>query len=436
MVFDWLDEQKTPGLTREERLMGVLFHLGMATNRQLEIITGWSKTKLSDARQGIRNKGKHKTSQYEEQLLKQIENSIGKNETFTENQLIWIRNSLRALARKEEQKDDWLRMYGSKKTNGVYTLGAEAVRYVADMMGGNMIFRELGAGQREHAVGITEILVRLIQAGTKPEQWLSSREASDRIANIQEKWKIENNNGEWEVEKGKQGRTIRPDGAVKINGQWFYIEYDRGTKHGERIRKQIDDYILLAGKVEIDPIIWVTGHKERTKDLRDRIYPEVMKKYPPEYPAPKMFFFTEGEETDFLINSEPLVFPKEQAEDEKLQLQEEKLQELEMRIEELEMQLEEKQMQLEEERIKTSRQEEQISRLFDLANRNRDDKERILSWSRGLVEHLKESKGGFFKPSPEQVLLEYVEERGYPDELKEEIAKEEDSSSHPLSRHY
>lgn len=416
MIFDWLNEKKTPGLTREERFMGILFDLGMATNDQLHDITKWSKSRLSDARKTIRRMGKSKESKVENQLFKQIEKSIlsmiQEKDPITENQLNWIRHSLRAIAKTEEQKDEWLRIYGAK-ANAAYTLGPQGVRYVADMMGRQSSYKELGAGQREHALGVTEILARLMRAGAKPEQWLSSREASDRIARIQEDWKIEQDaNGKWEFGKVKRGKTIRPDGAVKINGRWFYIEYDRGTKHGEKIRDQINDYIQLPGKIgqAIDPIIWVIGNQERTEKLRDRIYPEVMRKYPEDYPAPEMYFFTEGEETKFLMESEPieseaLVLPK----------QDEKLLE---RIQELEQEREQLKRQLEEQRIETSRQKRRIDYLNDLISQNRQEITELATWSKDLIQHLKESSGGFFKASPEQALTEYIEKRGYPEILK------------------
>lgn len=413
MVFDWLDEKKTPGLTREERFMGILFDLGMATNDQLQVITKWSKSRLSDARKTIRNMGKSKESKYEDQLFKQIEKSIlsmsREKDPITENQLNWIKHSLRAIAKTEEQKDDWLRMYGAK-ANAAYTLGPQGVRYVADMMGRQSSYRELGPGQREHTLGMTEILARLMRAGVKPEQWLNTREASDRMARLQEDWKIERDaSGNWEIGKGKRGKIIRPDGCVQIKGNWFYIEYDRGTKHGERIRDQIDDYIQLPGKIgqAIDPVIWVTGNRDRTEELRDRIYPEVIKKYPEEYPAPEMYFFTEGDETKFLIGSEPLVIPKQVIDDQSL----ERIQELEQERDRLARQLDEKQAEL-------SRQNSRIEYLTNLANQNQREVEEIAAWFQGLIAHLKDSSRGFFKSSPEQALAEYIKDQGYPEKLK------------------
>lgn len=420
MIFDWLDEKKTPGLKKTERLMGILFDLGMAKYDQLLAITNWTPNQLKGAKNRIRAMGLNGETKAAEKLLKQLENSvislIRNGDKITENHLMWIRNSLRAITKEDENRDDWLKIYLAYNRNDhVYSLGPQGVRYVADMMDRQSSYKELGAGQREHALGMTEILARLMRAGAKPEQWLSSREASDRIAHIQEDLTIEQDaNGNWEFEKVKRGKTIRPDGAVKINGRWFYIEYDRGTKHGEKIRDQINDYIQLPGKIgqAIDPIIWVVGHQERTEELRDRIYPEVMRKYPEDYPAPEMHFFTEGEETKFLMESEPI-----ESESETLVLpkQDEKLLE---RIQELEQERDQLKRQLEEQRIETSRQKGRIDYLTNLANQNRQEITELATWSKDLIQHLKESSGGFFKASPEQALTEYIEKRGYPEILK------------------
>ncbi len=421
MIFDWLDEQKTPGLTKSERLMGVLFDLGMATADQLQVITGWSKRQLKDAREGIRSKGKSGEPKAEEQLLNQMirqVRSIADGEIpATEHQLQWIRNGLRALAKSEVKKDEWLRFYTTfQREVVIYTLGSQGNRYVADLLGRTLgSYRELSPGQRLHTVGTTEILVRLLRAGIRPQQWLNTRETTDRLKRIREQWNMEpDGQGSWEVKREYIGPHILPDASVQIEDQWYWIEYDRGSKTGEKIRDQLDQYIQLRAKLgkPIDPVVWVTPNVERTEELRDRIYPKVLAKYPESFPVPTMYFFTEGEETELFVNGEG----KKTAEVVAGASGEAQLSEEIQRIQEERAQMEE---QVQELRTELERKESRIEYLTRMVEENQRGKSELENWIRGLVEHLQNQQGGFLsKVTPAQSLEGFVQRRGIPEGLE------------------
>lgn len=421
MIFDWLDEQKIPELTKSERLMGVLFDLGMATADQLEVITGWSKRQLKDAREGIRSRGKSGDPKAEEQLLhqvvKQVRSMVDGEVPATENQLQWIRNGLRALAKSEVRKDEWLKFYTTfQREVIIYTLGSQGNRYVADLMGRTLgSYRELSPGQRLHTVGITEILVRLLQAGIRPRQWLNTRETTDRLKRMREQWNMEpDGQGSWEVNREYIGPHILPDASVQIEDQWYWIEYDRGSKTGEKIRDQLDQYIQLRAKLgkPIDPVVWVTPNVERTEELRDRIYPKVLAKYPESFPVPTMYFFTEGEETELFVNGEG----KKTAEVVAGASGEAQLSEEIQRIQEERAQMEE---QVQELRTELERKESRIEYLTRMVEENQRGKSELENWIRGLVEHLQNQQGGFLsKVTPAQSLEGFVQRRGIPEGLE------------------
>lgn len=169
------------------------------------------------------------------------------------------------------------------------------------------------------------------------------------------------------------------------------IEYDRGSKTGEKIRDQLDQYIQLRAKLgkPIDPVVWVTPNVERTEELRDRIYPKVLAKYPESFPVPTMYFFTEGEETGLFVNGEG----KKTAEVVAGASGETQSSEEIQRIREERDQMEE---QVQELRTELERKESRIEYLTRMVEENQRGKSEWEDWTRGWWSIFRISREDFY----------------------------------------
>jgi hypothetical protein len=216
MVFDWLDEERTPYLTMNDRMILVLYDLGITDKAQLSKITGW-----------------------------------------TDQQIIGAFNRIRKMG-----KDDWLRFWKIKPTRpNVYTLGPKAIAYARELRQEYADEKRTGGrkGQIHHTMGTNQILVRLLESDLEVETWRSTRESMS--------W-LYHSLGLARKPKKERKLKIRPDAMVKVNGYELFVEYDTGTESIPRIEEKCYNYLDLSNDLEekMLPILFVTINQDRVRD--------------------------------------------------------------------------------------------------------------------------------------------------------------------------
>jgi len=258
MLFHWIGH---PSFGADEQLMAVLYDMGIATKRQLLIVTGW-----------------------------------------TENQLKWY---LQRIRKRETEEQKYLNSYPLRfkymgDTRG-YSLNKAGIRYVREMMqSDNMYVKEAPVAQIRHYLGINEILIRLIEAGVQREDivWLSTAEATDYLSRLLEA----------HGEKIDRRRLIRPDARAVINKTAFWIEFDNSTERTRKLEGKFHEYVQALTLVRNqDPVVWVAVNRNRKEYLANQW--EAVKKvnYEGRVDIPEMYFFVEGEELSFLESRSGLV---------------------------------------------------------------------------------------------------------------------------------
>jgi Replication-relaxation len=237
----------------EEQLLGMLYDGGMLTQQQLQVISGFSESKI----------------QY---CLKRIR----KNES--------------ALVH-TTPLPSW---YGNRKA---YSLTRDGIRYVYDMMGIEKRIRTAPEQQLAHYIGTNDVLVRAVERfGRKDVTWLCTREASEELKLIR---KMHGANV-------FRGEGIRPDASITVTkgdvevSAW--VEFDNSTESTAALESKFQAYVTLAGEIgqNVLPILWVTT-SERRRDYMSRLY-EALKMTRSWGELPKQYFFVEGQETDWLAH--------------------------------------------------------------------------------------------------------------------------------------
>jgi len=239
VIFEILDEELTPHLALSDRLILVLFDLGIATQEQIQEVSGWTRNQVKGAIQRVRK---------------------------------W-----------EGEPDEWIRSW---KPHGdrpkVYSLGERGVEYARALRGEFAEARKRPLqGHVYHFVGLNGILVRLVKAfGRDKVQWLSGKEAASLLYHRLD---------------GQQ-LPLRPDAMLGIDGEWWLVEYDCGTETSIRLEEKFRRYLRLAEMAEIQ-MLFVTV-SERRRALAERVFETLSS----QIPVPKDFditFLVEGEECEF-----------------------------------------------------------------------------------------------------------------------------------------
>lgn len=254
MIFRWLDH---PSFHRDEQLIAILYDLGMASMRQLKVITGWSPN-------------------------------------FLKLQLKRIRKR----ARTPEEKDLWLKSYpipGTRR-NVAYALGRLGLEYAQDMAMETHRAREAPQAQVIHFLGINDILVRLLEQGVSRERivWLSSTEATDALLR------------RWERKRNQQldrRDLIRPDARLILdNKHRFWIEYDNNMEGTRILERKFHAYVKTLIPIgEISPVVWVAATEKR-KEYLERQWRYFVELFYKDNEIPQMYFFAPGEDTQFFLS--------------------------------------------------------------------------------------------------------------------------------------
>lgn len=261
MLFNWINEEKTPGYLVRDRMLMIIKHLSITTKEQIRTVTGWTDTAIQYHINAIRNMG-------------------GK-----------------------ENRDKWLRAWRfGPRGEYVYALGEDALRYAEELKNEFNPHKEYFPvqGQARHFVGTNEILCRAIRAGHEIESWFGQ---SDTLSQLYYKLMPHKS-------------PVRPDATIKVKGgKICFGEFDTGTESGGKIEDRMHNYLLLqnimesistSGKQEnVYPVVWVTYKDSRAAFLA-RKWQEAKLSFPRKKQAslpnriPEMYFFTEGQETAFL----------------------------------------------------------------------------------------------------------------------------------------
>jgi hypothetical protein len=190
MIFNWLNEERTPYLNKTERMMGVLHSLAISNRQQLHTVTNWTNCQIEGALKRIRKQGKSK-----------------------------------------EERDKWL-LYWKPTPRGshVYTLAEKSIEHVRNLKDeyvGNQLKIKPLKGQVAHFLGLNEILCRVLQANCIIETWLSTKEVMSYL---------------YYALKPERS-PLNPDALIKVKGgREYFIEYDTGTESITRIEEKVHRY--------------------------------------------------------------------------------------------------------------------------------------------------------------------------------------------------
>src|SRR5690606_21106471 len=155
LVLDWLRDDME--LKNDERLMGLLYHLGIADMDDLERITGWTRFSIQEAIK---------------QARKRANRYVGQGTAPKEVQ-----------EQRRKERDQWIRIQKTKKGGpNVYSLGRKGFQYICEFLGEPVGNRRPPTTQVRHFKGINQILIRLLERGERPV-WYSTREATSWMIN-------------------------------------------------------------------------------------------------------------------------------------------------------------------------------------------------------------------------------------------------------------
>jgi len=391
LIFALLDEEQTPDLSNQDRMIGVLFKLGIATREQLVTITGWTTTQVKGAL-----------------------------------------NRIRRLGSTEKEKDEWVMIWTPKKhQESVYSLGPKGIEYACGLLDEEVGNRRPLTGQIAHFLGINEILCRLIRAGRRPDVWFGTKETASYLYHELTQREFEWDRGErrYVAVKLKTPKLkIIPDAMVQIGDSAYFLEYDTGTENGHKVKAKFQKYFQLRVELgTIPPVIWVTVTETR-KNFLLRMWKEAMSEFPENMRFPEMHMFTAGEETAFLLGDGMGDVGGENVKS-VAQIELDRFEQAKRRAAELEKQNDElagKLRKLEREKEEAQRQLEYWKTEYDrMSERYRTLKEEhdaMIEWYRGLSRAYKESQGSALRSAlwwlVTRQIRSYLRENPVPDALK------------------
>lgn len=325
----WIDEKAIPRLTNVERLMSVLYTMGIATNEQLQVITGWKELKIRDTLMAIRDMEEIPESHKKlKELLNQIkaskaeqvatEEQLQSTNEVTSRKMTETSNTnmelekleLKFLREKEKikkRRDQWLIILRPPgRGTSHYTLGELGMDYVREIrqeFRGKKNHKDNPKRQAYHFFGINEILCRIRRKGVMEDEWLSTREVGQEI------------NYHWSRVYPDKAIPYKPDALLQLGEDRYFVEFDTGSENYTRLRNRFKNTLTLYYEIEDktktrlpNEIIWVTTsptRKKRIEELAQQVLTDFKSDFT-EKPVrvPTVYCFLEGEETGFLIEGE------------------------------------------------------------------------------------------------------------------------------------
>jgi hypothetical protein len=298
MIFKWVYHTD---LNARERLMMVMFEMGMATLKDLSIVMGYSEDYIFHLYKQIRYRP---TKEAVEQLnyeLREIKASTSFTDIQKKEKAKEIKQTIKNL------RDEWAVSYRQAvesrgSNNRLYTLGPKGIEYCMTFMHerGSWKIKE---SQKNHYDGVNKILTRLIQSfGRNRLKWYYSSEATDVLLRIWEMIKQD----EWErnpkLARKEKREMIRPDGLCLIDNTPYWIEFDNDTEKSKQLVEKMRSYRNAIAVEEAEsinyPVIWVTTNPHRRDELNN-IWEIVKEEYYSGERVPEMYFFVKEEETEW-----------------------------------------------------------------------------------------------------------------------------------------
>lgn len=238
LLLDWIDEERFANLKKSDRLLGVLYHAGIADLDTLATLTGWGNvaTVIWNTR-------------------RRFAPSIQAKEERRRNR---------------EERDKWIYIQKqSKNGRNFYSLGPKGFAYVCEMLGESVGKRKPPSAQVDHFMGTNQILVRLLEEGIRPV-WYSTREATSWLFhNIKSRTiHYDSVNDRYVVSSKRSPYTLNPDAMVQLpDGRSYILEYETGSTHGAKAEGKFLGYLdlQLGAKVKLPPIVFVTPRENVSK---------------------------------------------------------------------------------------------------------------------------------------------------------------------------
>lgn len=304
-IDKWINEKEMPNLSNAERLIALLYDLGIASLDQLIILTGWNAQKINQALHDIRNRVPiPATFKRDKKILAMCKKGEIK---LSETERLKLEASLKdKKAKLDKEREKWLVAYQAHKTaKAYYTLGAEGIRYATLMRREPFTKWKITPRQQaNHYHGINEILVRLRKAGIKENDWLCGREAEQELYYYFNRYKKR------KKLPAKTKLYYRPDAYLVLDHQHdFFIEYDTSSESPSKLKRRFQNCLKLYQALKeveaklMPPIVWVTVRESRKRRIEE-IAQEVLVDYKQDHDGeniivPPSVCFVEGEDTKF-----------------------------------------------------------------------------------------------------------------------------------------
>ncbi len=299
MIFRWVYH---PALKPYERLMMVLFEMGMATLEDLSVVMGHTEDRLFRMYKQIRNILSKEEVDKLKRELKEISAASTSNDQKTE-QLKEVKKKIK------EIRIQWAKAHRQTvehrgSNSRLYSLGEKGVEYCMTIMHerGSWNIRE---SQKNHYNGVNKILTRLIKAfGSNHLKWYYSSEATDVLVRIWEVIKQDRWRRDPKLARKERREMIRPDGLCIIaNNHPYWFEFDNDTEKSKQLIEKFRSYRNTISPKQAEninyPVIWVTTSQYR-RDEMENIWVMVREEYYVEKDVPEMYFFVQGDETEWL----------------------------------------------------------------------------------------------------------------------------------------
>ena len=300
----WIDE--LPHLRNDERLISILYTLGIGTKEQIEVITGWSGLKIRDLVAKIRNnvpipEYHHKQKQLLAQAKK--DKSLISDVEYQNLEMKVIKD----IAKIERARDGWITSIRPHGIKGVsyYTLGESGIdmaRMIRREAYQKKKFKDNPKSQFDHFYGTNEVLCRVRRKGIMEIDWLSGQEM--RKGDLHYYWNRENS-----------GNPIpyKPDAYIEMNDR-YYVEFDTGSESNGKLRNRFNNCLKLYNLITDteknrlpNNIIWVC-RTEKRKHRIEQIAKEVLadslelnNATIEDIRVPTSYCFIEGDDTKFLL---------------------------------------------------------------------------------------------------------------------------------------
>jgi hypothetical protein len=297
MIFRWVHHTS---LNPRERLMMVLFEMGMATLKDLSVVLGYTEDRIYQLFKQIRYlKTQDEVAELKVELEK-VKSDVNLDKKQKAKRIKEINRKIKKI------RDEWVRTYrkipekrGSE--NRLLALGGKGVEYCTSLMHERGAW-EIKESQKDHYDGTNKILVRLIKEfGQERLKWYYSYEARDVLVRTWESIMSEEWKQNPKLARKMKKEMIKPDALCLIDNVAYWIEFDNDTEKTKQLVEKYRSYQKTICPEEAQnikyPVIWVTTSTHRRDELQN-IWEVAKDEYLlKDESFPEMFFFVAGEET-------------------------------------------------------------------------------------------------------------------------------------------